>query len=90
MKGSRSTKWAPASTLSGGRLSDFGGKTGVVEYRVWWHPFKGDDQYKRSRSYREIVGMEKKLKAKGEFVEKPLAVVWDDKFGEYREVVIDS
>lgn len=41
------SKRIPALTLSGGKLSEFGGLKAVKEFRVWVHPKAGgDDSYK--------------------------------------------
>jgi len=80
----------PALCLSGGRLSEFGGK--VVEYRVWIHPKQGENSFYRSQS------LEQALKKRSEFINDPdlaiveplIAVVYDRKFKKYREVQIDA
>jgi len=80
-----------ALTLSGGKLSKFGGQSAVKEYRVWVHPKGGgDDYYFVAKSLDEISRKGQSLVNKGDYVEKPLAVVWDAKYKKYREVVIDK
>jgi hypothetical protein len=87
-----------ALTLSGGRLSDFGGHKAVKEYRVWVHPKRGDDFYyaisptkvKSGGGYKDLLRETAKLRKSGKFVrvETPLAVVYDPRYKKYREVVI--
>lgn len=80
----------PALCLSGGRLSEFGGR--AVEYRVWIHPKQGEDSFYRSQSIEEA------LKKRSEFLDDPsiamvepvIVVVYDRKFKRYREVQIDG
>ena len=82
-------KRIPALTLSGGRLSEFGGEKEAKEYRVWIHSKKGgDDVY---RVFNNLQSAKKFSEAKSSFErrEKPLAVVWDGRKKKYREVVVD-
>lgn len=79
-------KQIPALCLSGGRLSDFGGK--AVEYRVWIHSFDGDDFYYRSKNLKAVVAKRKELLKKYPLVEPVIAVVFDKNYKRYREVVI--
>jgi len=80
----------PTFTLSGGKLSDFGGYNNVVQYRIWVHPYNGsDDFYYSYRTYKKaVVGREKAVR-EGK-AEPILAVVFDPKFNKYREVVINK
>ena len=81
-------KKIPASCLSGGLLSDFGGPKAVVEYRVWYH---GDeDDYWKSKTFKGIMKIWESKRKSNPYVEPPLAVVWDKKKEDYREVVIDE
>ena len=84
-------KRIPALTLSGGKLSEFGR---VVRYRIWVHYRDGnDDSYyefmpnelKKAKLFREKLLKDKRFA----IVEPVIAVVWDEKFRKYREVVID-
>lgn len=80
----------PALCLSGGKLSEFGGR--AAEYRVWIHPKQGENSFYRSQS------LEQALKKRAEFINDPdlamlelvIAVVYDKKFRKYREVQIDG
>jgi len=80
----------PALCLSGGKLSEFGGK--AAEYRIWVHPKKEEDSFYRSQS------LELALKKREELINDPdlaivepvIAVVYDKKFKKYREVQIDG
>lgn len=86
----------PALTLSGGKLSEFGGHKGAKEYRVWCHPAKGGDDF--YFAYKTLVGAKnayakiaRKKKSMGLIrVESPCAVVYDKRYRKYREVVIDK
>lgn len=87
----------PPLTLSGGMLSDFGGKKEVLEYRLWLHNRDGrlslnEGCYFTQGNLKELLMMRKELlKDKKIFkVEQPLAVVWDYKCKGYREVKIDG
>jgi len=80
-----------ALTMSGGALSKFGGQSAVKEYRVWVHPKGGgDDYYFVAKTLDEINRKKASLENSGNYVEEPLAVVWDEKYKKYREVVIDK
>lgn len=86
-----------ALILSGGMLSDFGGKKEVLEYRLWLHNRDGrlslnEGCYFTQGNLKELLMMRKDLlKDKKIFkVEQPLAVVWDYKCKAYREVQIDG
>jgi hypothetical protein len=84
-------KKIPALCLSGGRLKDFGGHRKVAEYRFWIHPNNGDDFYYRSESIQELKQKRKKLlgnKKDYALVEPVIAVVFDERFRKYREVVV--
>jgi hypothetical protein len=80
----------PAMCLSGGKLSEFGGK--AFEYRIWIHPKQGEDKFYRTKS------IENALKKRSEFINNPdlaivepiIAVVYDKRFKKYREVQIDG
>lgn len=87
----------PALTLSGGMLSDFGGKKEVLEYRIWIHGRDGrldlnQGAYFYGNNLQELLKMRKELlKDKKIFkVEQPVAIVWDKKHRDYREVLIDG
>lgn len=91
----------PSLTLSGGKLSQFGGHKAVRQYRVWVHPKGGgDDEYyhyspatvKMKGGYSALLRGVARLRRSGKFlrVESPLAVVWDTRYKKYREVVIDT
>jgi len=91
----------PGLTLSGGKLSKFGGHKAVRQYRVWVHPKRGGDdsyyayspsQVKKRGGYSTLVAATKRLRKSGRYarVEEPLAVVWDKRYKKYREVVIDT
>ena len=83
------SKRIPALTLSGGKLSEFGGLKAVKEFRVWVHPKAGDVFYYVYRTHAAAKSGQK-LAAKQGRAEKPIAVVWDIKHGKYREVMIDK
>jgi len=86
-------KEIPALTKSGGLLSEFGGKKAVLEYRVWIHYHDGgDDEYYVNDDLDALLETRKELLGdkKIVLVEQPLAVVWDDKCEDYREVCIDG
>lgn len=86
-------KEIPAMTKSGGLLSEFGGKKSVLEYRVWFHYHDGrDDEYYISDNLDDLLQERKGLLKDKEIVlvEQPLAVVWDDKYEDYREVCVDG
>jgi len=83
----------PALTLSGGKLSQFGGLKAVKEFRIWVHPKSGGDDY--YYVYKTIDGARSgysRLKKNKSFarVEIPCAVVRDKRYKKYREVVIDK
>lgn len=83
----------PALTKSGGLLSQFGGKEAVLEYRVWIHYRSGgDDEYIVESDLARLQKARKRLLKDDQIalVEQPLAVVWDDKHEDYREVCIDG
>ena len=77
----------PALTLSGGKLSEFGGK--ALEYRVWVHPKEGSDSYYRFDSLQEASEGATYLRKTGKYakVEIPLAVVKSK--GRFREVAVN-
>lgn len=77
----------PGLTLSGGKLSEFGGLKAVKEFRVWIHPGKGDDYY---YAYKTLEGAVRKYRSFRTRAEHPLAVVWDKRYKKYREVKIDK
>lgn len=77
----------PALTLSGGRLSEFGGIKAVKEFRVWVHPAKGDDYY---FAFKTLTGAVKKHRSMRARSEPPIAVVYDKRYRKYREVVINK
>jgi len=86
-------KEIPALTKSGGLLSKFGGKKAVLEYRVWIHYHDGrEDEYYIGGNLDDLLEERKELLEDKEIVrvEQPLAVVWDDKCEDYREVCIDG
>lgn len=86
-----SKKNIPALCLSDGRLKDYGGHKKVAEYRFWVHPNVGDDFYYRSESRKTLQPIRRKLvRNKNAYptVEPIIAVVFDEKFKKYREVVI--
>lgn len=80
----------PAMCLSGGKLSDFSGK--AAEYRVWVHPYRGDDCFFRNKNL--IKALEKRAELLKDsqiaLVEPVIAVVYDERFKKYREVQIDG
>jgi len=93
MEKKKMKKDIPALTKSGGLLSDFGGKGVVLEYRMWIHYHDGrSDEYQTSDNLNVLLGLRKGLlKSKDiAIVEQPLAVVWDEKKEDYREVRIDG
>lgn len=77
----------PALTMSGGRLKR---PEDAVEFRVWVHPKDGDDFYYSYKRISEARLESERMRASGEFakVEKPLAVVWDNKFQNFKEVAL--
>ena len=91
-------KVIPAFAMSGGLLSNFGGKKAVLEYRIWIHDQYGRLDFRFNGAYfwrhnlKELIKMRKALlKDKKIFkVEQPLAVVWDKNYENYREVLIDG
>ena len=83
----------PALTKSGGMLSKFGVNKEVLEYRVWFHyQAGGDDDFIVDSNLRRIQQRRRNLLKMTEYavVEHPLAVVWDKKNQDYREVRIDG
>ena len=86
----------PALTLSGGKLSEFGGHKAAKEYRVWCHPAKGGDDYfypfktfaGAKNAYSRLASRKKSMGIIR--VETPCAVVFDSRYHKYREVVIDK
>lgn len=78
----------PLLTKSGGKLSDFGDK--ALIYRVWYHNHeKGtEDGCSEYFTIEEAKDGAKRLKKTEEKVEAPIAVVWDDKIDDFREVVV--
>lgn len=88
-----SKKEISALTKSGGLLSKFGGHPKVQEYRVWVHYHDGrDDDYLTHLDFLGILEMREQLKQDKSvvYLETPLAVVWDKKCQDYREVCIDG
>ena len=86
-------KEIPALTKSGGLLSNHGGAKSVIEYRLWVHYHDGgDDKYFESNDLNALLEKIKKLleDKKIAIVEQPVAVVWDDKHQDHREVCIDG
>jgi hypothetical protein len=82
-----------AMTLSGGKLSSFGGLKAVKAFRVWVHPKSGgDDRYYDYKTFRGVVNAYKRLKGDRKLihVEHPMAIVWDKGQSAYREVAIDK
>lgn len=95
-----------ALTLSGGKLSEFGGIKAAKEFRIWVHPVKGDDYYYTYKNYgaaRKAYEKAKKatkaqMKKQGILrIEQPIAVVANPKWRKgmpswerYREVIIDK
>ena len=84
-----------ALTLSGGRLSDFGGLRAVKEYRIWFHPTEGDDFYFQAKDLDmlllKVIGAAQRQTLTLETlnkIEPPCAVVWDEKNSDWREVVL--
>jgi len=76
----------PALTVGGGVLNK---KEDAVEYRVWVHPADGgDDYYIAKKDYYDALQEWRELKGTGHNVEPVLAVVWDNKFQDFREVAI--
>lgn len=75
----------PALTLSGGKLSDFGGHKAAREYRFWVHPGRGDDYYYAYKTYSGATAgrarIAKRLSASR--IEKVIAVVYDAKYKKY-------
>ena len=83
----------PVLTLSGGKLSQFGGLEAVKEFRVWVHHKRGgDDAFFTTKTIEGAKSLFKRLHGSGKYarVEEPLAVVWDRRYRRYREVVIDT
>lgn len=70
----------PALTLSGGTLKKL---SDAKQFRVWHHPKKGDDYYHTFSCIFEAKKHSERTKA-----ESPIAVVWDKRYKQYREVVI--
>jgi hypothetical protein len=86
-------KEIPALTKSGGLLSEFGGVGVVLEYRIWvhYHDGRSDEYYTNDDLDALLETREELLKDKEIIiVEQPLAIVWDDKCDDYREVCIDG
>lgn len=84
-------KKIPALCLSGGKLKDFGGHKKALEYRVWVHPNEGDDFCYRSENIKTLRQTRRKLlrnKRAYPIVEPIIAVVFDERFKKYREVLI--
>ena len=81
-----------ALTLSGGKLSEYGGLRAAKEFRVWCHPKRGGATYFKWKTLIGTqIGRRKLVKSQKYFkVEAPLAIVWDKKYRRYREVVIDK
>lgn len=95
----------PALTMSGGKLSEFGGIKAAKEFRIWVHPLQGDDYYYAFKTYNQAKRAYDKAKnaTKAQLrkngvsgFEQILAVVADPKwrkgmsvYKRYREVVVD-
>jgi len=89
----------PTETLSGGKLSNYGGLKAARQFRIWVHPKKGDDRFysytpakiKMAGGVSALKRAAKRMRATRRYhkVENPLAVVWDMKHQRYREVIID-
>lgn len=85
----------PALTLAGGKLGQYKHYSDALEYRIWIHPLGGSDFYysfntlKDARKRRGEL-MEEFKKGRSEFarVEPVIAVVWDRKYHNFREVRI--
>ena len=89
----KENKEIPALTKSGGLLSEFGGQGAVLEYRIWVHYHDGrSDEYITNDNLGDLLKERKDLLKDKEvvIVEQPLAIVWDDKVEDYREVCIDG
>jgi len=81
----------PLLTLSGGKLSQFGGLSAVKGFRVWVHPKDGNDLV---HTWKTLVGAKRgraRLARSRKYyeVEPVIAVVWDKHYNRYREVAID-
>ena len=78
----------PALTRSGGTLKSL---KDAKEFRVWVHPKKGDDYYYASPKVARAIALGERAFSKKEgYVEIPLAVIWDKKHQDYREVQIPA
>lgn len=75
----------PALTVAGGKLNK---KEDAIEFRVWVHPDRGDDYYIAKKTYYDAMQEWRELKGTGKNVEPVLAVVWDNKFQDFKEVQI--
>lgn len=76
----------PELTLSGGKISKHSKK--ILEYRVWCHHLEGgNDDYYVFDNYDTALKFSR-LNNKKKLKEKPLGVIWDKKFKNYREVVL--
>lgn len=77
----------PTLTMSGGTLEKL---EDAVEFRVWVHPKSEDDFYYSYKRISEARSESERMRATGEFakVETPLAVVWDNKFQNFKEVAL--
>lgn len=78
----------PLLTLSGGRLSEFGGPEAAVAYRIWVHP-NGDSYVYEADTLEEVKAEVKRADIPQNPLEDPIAVVWDSYYHDFREVVID-
>lgn len=80
----------PAQTLSGGKLSEF---KEVKAFRLWLHSKDEEDKYMEFEPKDLPEAIRKRQKAENNEswieVEPIIAVVFDEKFKKFREVVID-
>ena len=75
----------PALTMSGGTLKS---PKDIKELRVWIHPNKGEDFYYSGKNLMKLASLVSKRTGKKDFIEAPLAVIWNKKHRKYREVTI--
>jgi hypothetical protein len=80
----------PALCLSGGKLSEFCDK--AVEYRVWIHPYSGDDCFFKGKNIIKVLKKRAELLKDPQIalVEPVIAVVYDKRFKKYREVQVNG
>jgi len=87
---SNKRRMIPSLTLSGGKLSEF---KEVKAFRFWLHGRDGEDRYMEFEPEDLPEAIRERQKArKNEFwieVEPIIAVVFDEKFNRFREVIID-